>query len=141
MEDESQEKETSFKSKFILWLDDSAERTAVFFNRCPENIRPKVIWCQNVTETITTLRDYCDNLEEVSLDHDLGAPGFMSNPLSPECGMEVVRWLENHYDIVEVLLKNRCRITIHSFNVYAGDLMQSHLERLGFKVNRHPFGT
>lgn len=122
----------------ILFLDDSPERSVKMYERMTEKDRNRTIWCKSSIEAIYTLKDYCDNLETLFLDHDLGVEG--QNFQSEESGMEVVRYLQKTPEVVSKLLNNDCNIIVHSWNIPAARIMLERLIKLGFRVVHIPFG-
>ena len=124
----------------ILFLDDSPERAARAYSLMTPEQASSTIWCTTAQETIITLRDYCEVLEEVHLDHDLG--GLKDQSIKDEnCGMEVVRWMEDNLDKVKHMKDNGCTFTVHSWNLHAGRIMVERLKRLDLKAIFKPFGS
>lgn len=118
----------------ILFLDDSPERAALQYQRWPEEKRYRTIWAMTAEEAISVLNEY--DLDEAHLDHDLGGTQFQDSR-SDNCGMEVVRWLENN-------LQSKHKTTlfiVHSWNLPAGARMVERLRELGLQVHQIPFGT
>ena len=76
----------------------------------------------------------CQNVTDLSLDHDLGGEEFV-NPDSKDCGMEIIRYLEKTgwpkaRKVPELFV-------IHSSNFFAAKLMRESLEnfRNSFQAN------
>lgn len=124
----------------ILFLDDDPNRAALTYQRMTEEEKNKTIWCQTAQETIKTLWDYKETLEQVYLDHDLGGDIYV-NIKREDCGMEVVRHLEkwaNEPENFEPFLN--INFTVHTWNEYAGNKMTERMSKLGLKVKYIPFG-
>jgi hypothetical protein len=125
----------------ILFLDDSPERAAVAYQRMSKDEQDQTIWCRTVEETITTLWDYREVLKFVFLDHDLGGETYV-NTKREDCGMEVVRYLEN-LSVKEPIEFNQfenIKFIIHSWNITAGAKMMERLKTIGLNVDFKPFG-
>lgn len=120
----------------ILFLDDDSYRAALAYQRWPENKKSNTIWCTTAEEAIGVLQDY--DLEEAHLDHDLGGEHFV-NSARENCGMQVVRWLEQRTSAELQKLKD-CHFTIHSWNIPAGKEMTERIAKLGLKAIQKPFG-
>jgi hypothetical protein len=122
----------------ILFLDDDQNRAALAYQRWPKEKRDKTMWCTTAAEAISVLKDYVEVLEEVHLDHDLGGEHWVDSR-RPDCGMEVVRWLQN---IPKPRLQQykKIRFVIHSWNFPAAREM--HLKLLDLKLHSEliPFG-
>lgn len=125
--------------KAILFLDDSHERAAVQYLRWPEDKRNRTIWCETAQGAIDILKEQKSNLDEVHLDHDLGLTSYQ-NSGAENCGMEVVRYMENLTLEELSQFKNTCFI-IHSWNLPANEKMTKRLGEIGLKVVSRPFGT
>jgi len=126
----------------ILFLDDSPERAAVTYQRMSKEDRDSTIWCRTVQETITTLWDYRDVLTRVYLDHDLGGETYV-NTKREDCGMEIVRYLEQLLikDPIEFKRFEQIKFIVHSWNITAGAKMRDRLITIGLNVDFKPFGT
>lgn len=125
----------------ILFLDDSAQRAVLAYERMPEADRENTIWCRTAEEAIITLWDYRDRLDAVHLDHDLGGQEYV-NTKREDCGMEVVRSLEKmSHDKPEEFEKLKvARFVVHSWNGHAAPIMVERLTKLGLDVVCVPFG-
>jgi hypothetical protein len=120
----------------ILFLDDDSNRAAIAYKRWPEEKRNNTMWVTTAEDAISVLDDYCKELKEVYLDHDLGGERYV-NTKREDCGMEVVRWLESQPDIGRF---SHIRFTVHTWNIPAGHEMTGRLNKLGLKVTYTPFG-
>ena len=125
----------------ILFLDDSAQRAVLAYERMSEADRENTIWCRTAEEAIITLWDYRDRLDAVHLDHDLGGQEYV-NTKREDCGMEIVRYLEKmgHDKPEEFEKLKRAHFVIHSWNGHAGPLMFERLAKIGLDVVYIPFG-
>ena len=122
-----------------LFLDDDPGRAALACQRWPKEKSNNTMWCTTAAETISVLKDYWKELEEVHLDHDLGGDTWVDSRRD-DCGMEVVRWFEN---IPELRLEKYkdVKFIIHSWNFPAAREMHLRLLDLGLKSHLVPFGT
>ena len=123
----------------ILFLDDCANRAALAYQRWPEDKRNNTMWCTTAAEAIDVLKDYVDDLEEVHLDHDLGGEHFVDSRRE-DCGMEVVRWLQN-IPHARLLRYRKIKFVTHSWNFPAARSMHLKLLDLGLDSELIPFGT
>ncbi len=125
----------------ILFLDDSAQRAVLAYNRMSEEDRSNTIWCTTAEETIITLWDYRDQLSRVHLDHDLGGQQYV-NTKREDCGMEVIRFLEKiHRTKPDEFAKLKdTEFVVHSWNNHAGPQMVERLKKIGLDVKHIPFG-
>ena len=125
----------------ILFLDDSAHRAVLAYERMSVADREQTVWCQTAEEAIITLWDYRDRLDAVHLDHDLGGQEYV-NTKREDCGMEVIRSLEKmSRDKPEEFEKlKRAKFTVHSWNGYAAPIMVERLIKIGLDVEYCPFG-
>lgn len=80
-----------------------------------------------------------DGWDIVYLDHDLGDETMVDSDRK-DCGMEVVRWVEEHHAGGHPPLRIGLFV-IHTWNVGAGEVMTRSLEALGYDVIRQPFQT
>lgn len=121
--------------KVLVFLDNMAERAAKHCERLSEEDRSRTMWVRTPEEAIEVLHEYRARLEEVSLEHDLGDEAYVHSG-SPDCGMEVVRWLEkrNPADYAHV------QFVVHTHNVNSGPRMVQRLLKAGFKAELSPFG-
>lgn len=123
-------------NKYTLFLDDNPSRAALAYSRWPDEKVSFTIWCQNVQEVIDTFgQDY--DFEEVHLDHDLEGRTFV-NPAHDNCGMEIVRWLEQNAGSLHKFADTL--FIIHSHNYYAGLEMTQRIKKLGLNAKYIPFG-
>lgn len=129
-------------SKVILFLDDDPLRAALAYNRWPESKRDRVVWTTTAYETIRTIKEYEDTLEEINLDHDLGGEHWVSSG-RPDSGMEVVRFFEElfHTDMEQFNKYKNVSFVIHSWNLPANFEMTDRLGKLGLKAVSQPFGA
>lgn len=125
--------------KIILFLDDDPLRAVRQYEWSTPEDRLRTIWAKTVTETLLVLKEHPEQLEVVHLDHDLEGETFVDSRRD-DCGMEVVRWLENiAYDKrVKFVL---CHFIIHTHNERAGRQMKERISALGLKADYIPFGT
>ena len=119
----------------ILFLDDDVNRACLASQRMNDEERGKTHWCQTAEETIQTLDQYGDEIEIVSLDHDLGGTQYQDSR-AENCGMEVVRWLEKQSSRFQ-----DTKFIVHSWNIPAGRRMASRLAQAGYCVVHRPFGS
>lgn len=112
----------------ILFLDDSAERSATFLARYPT-----AHMATTASAAIELLNDG-DVWNAVFLDHDLGGETFVDSD-RPDCGMEVVRWVKVHRPVIKVFY-------IHnSWNIDAAHRMVDELNDAGYVAKYVPWGT
>lgn len=115
----------------LLFLDDRSKRIHAALAQFSEKF--DVVIVPNVKECLRALAQ--DDFQVVHLDHDLRGVDF-EDPDSPECGMEVVRylhktgWPEKKY---------RPQFIIHSKNIFAAHLMITLLVEMGFRAYYIPF--
>lgn len=121
--------------KSILFLDDSAERSAVAYRRWPEEKSAVTTWVMTADEAIDVLK--VADLSEVHLDHDLGGTSYQHSG-AENCGMSVVRHLESLEDLSKFA---DTVFIIHSWNLPANRSMTERLQKLGLKVYSRPFGS
>jgi len=108
----------------ILFLDDDPTRGDSFLKRFPDTV-----WVTTAADCIEELQKH--SWPTVCLDHDLGGEVYVDSNRE-DCGMEVVRWLENHDVSVG-------QIIIHSYNFYAVGIMKNVLVKAGYDAVRIPF--
>jgi len=122
----------------ILWLDDDPNRAAVTYQRWTPEKRANTIWCSTAKDAIFVLKDYGPYIAEAHLDHDLGGETYV-NSERDDCGMAVVRWLE---DISKEDLKSfeETLFICHSHNTRAGRNMTKRIQALGLKAKQIPWG-
>lgn len=125
--------------KTILFLDDSAERAAVQYQRWPEEKRNRTLWVTTAQEAIQALDGLKDELAEVHLDHDLGGTSYQHSG-AENCGMSVVRFLENLPD-EEIAKFNSTVFIVHSWNIPANRNMTERLQKLGLRATSRLFGN
>ena len=101
-----------------------------------DDVRPAPegwVWATNNTEAQMILQDR--NVEECSLDHDLGAEGgdiFAAGPSLNGSGYDLVRWMiENN--LVPA------KVTIHSWNGVGARRMAQTLNSAGHNVTLAPY--
>lgn len=115
-----------------LFLDSSPERAALMYQRLPSPVRDETVWARTVKEARHVLRDP-NGLQFVSLEHDLNDH---RHPLSPESGMEIVRFLERR----DPRPFRSCLFVVHSWREDLSSHMRDRLERAGYRVVLRPFG-
>ena len=112
--------------KRMLFLDDRTRRLHSALRQFAGEY--DVTIATNTKECLRALSS--QNWEVVSLDHDLRGVDF-EDPDSPECGMEVVRylgktgWPEG---------KPKPVFKVHSSNIFAADLMILSLRKIGLSA-------
>jgi len=109
----------------ILFLDDSARRTSTFLFDYPS-----ATCVETAAACIAALKDDAP-WNVVCLDHDLGGETFVDSSRE-DCGMEVVRWIEEHQPSVKLFV-------VHTYNPGAAGVMVDALIRKGYRVIRIPF--
>lgn len=114
----------------LLFLDDRSKRMHAALRNFPDF---EVRLVSNVLEALRALSS--EDWEEVHLDHDLRGVDF-EDPDSPECGMEVVRYLEKTGWPPD---KRKPIFRIHSHNLFAAYLMTTRLQKLGMAAYYQPF--
>jgi hypothetical protein len=125
----------------ILFLDKEPSRAVLAFNRMNKADRENTIWCRTAEEAMCTLWDYRRVLEKAFLEHDLGDVSYM-NTGSPECGMEIVRFLEKkaRKEPTEFEHLRKVKVTVHTWNEHAGPIMVDRLRKIGLSAELKPFG-
>jgi hypothetical protein len=103
--------------------------------------REATIWCRTADEAVLTFWDYRHVLEKAFLEHDLGDMSYM-NTGSPECGMEVIRFLEKKAakEPTEFEHLKKVRVVVHTYNEHAGPIMVDRLKKIGIDADWKPFG-
>jgi hypothetical protein len=135
---EPKEEQQPPKDKVVLFMDDDPMRALRLYDwLTPEEIA-KTVWTKDVTETLTVLRDYPELLERVSLDHDMTGETYVDSRRN-DCGMEVVRWLENiptekRYKFFHT------KFVVHTHNEKAARQMVERMKAIGLHVTYEPFG-
>lgn len=125
----------------ILFLDPDPQRAVLAHQRMSEEDQSKTIWCKTVLEAQTTLWNYRDELTRVHLEHDLAGQSY-ANTRREDCGMELVRYLENlnvHHGNVWPAFK-KMKFIVHTWNDHAGPIMVERLRKIGLNVELVPFG-
>lgn len=119
----------------ILFLDDDAHRAALMYQRMRPEDRNITFWVTTAQEAIDLLVNYRERLVYAFLDHDLGGETYVHSGRE-DCGMEVVRFLENQNpeDYVS------CKFIVHSWNIDAARKMTDRLQAKGYQVTMQPFG-
>lgn len=107
----------------ILFLDDDEQRQKKFRRHCPS-----ATIVATAQECITQLEK--SEWDAVFLDHDLGGETFV-NSHREDCGMEVVRWLEENKQALD-------NIICHSLNPNARVTMVSRLTQAGYRTHNIP---
>ena len=125
----------------ILFLDREPNRAVLAFNRMNKSDREHTIWCRTAQEAMITFWDYRRVLEKAFLEHDLGDVSY-ANTGSPECGMEIVRFLEEKAkkEPKEFEHLKKVRVTVHTWNEHAGPIMVDRLRKIGLSAELKPFG-
>lgn len=111
------------KKPKMLFLDDRTKRIHSALRQFSEKFSVSI--CCNVKECLRELSR--EDFDEVRLDHDLRGVDF-EDPDSPECGMEVVRYLEKTGWPPN---KPKPIFRVHSSNLFAAYLMITRLQKLG----------
>lgn len=122
----------------ILFMDDNPMRAVRLHEWSTEDERARTIWTKTVTETLIVLKGFAKDLETVSLDHDMEGEHFVDSR-RPDCGMEVVRWLENIPHDKRATLQH-VQFIVHSHNEKAARQMTERIAALGLMVRYEPFG-
>lgn len=110
----------------VLFLDDRSKRihSAIKkFADCDLTIVATVVECLRFLSS--------EEFDYVFLDHDLGGREFV-DPNDKDCGMEVVRYLENGW----IPGKKKPDFVIHSSNSFAAYGMENRLRNAGYEVSR-----
>ena len=124
------------RDPIILFLDDDPNRAAIAYQRWSEDKRNRTIWMQTAAEAIDVLENY--DVDEAYLDHDLGGNTFV-NSEREDCGMEVIRWLEERSPSGLEKFQNTLFV-VHSHNYPAGHEMCARLTKLELNCKFIPFG-
>lgn len=124
--------------KIILFMDDDPMRAVKLHEWSTPEDRAKTVWTKNVPETLVVLRDHAEVLERVSLDHDLGGEIYVDSRRN-DCGMEVVRWLEN-IPAEKRIKFFHTKFEVHSHNEKAARQMVERLKAIGLSATFAPFG-
>lgn len=106
----------------ILFLDDNGPRTETFLRAVAINSKDRIYTTKTAEGCISRLED--EEWDYVFLDHDLGDEIFVDSN-RPDCGMEVVRWLEANK-------KNIHCIFVHTANEPARNAMVKKLKAAGY---------
>ena len=120
------------EARYILFLDDSPERAALFSNRSTGTDRARTVWVRTVSEAVEALENFADTFDFICLDHDLGIE--YQDSRSEESGMEVVRYLEKNQGF------KSAKVIVHTWNLPAGARMVDRLTKAGYRVYQKPFG-
>ena len=125
----------------ILFCDREPNRAVLAFNRMNKADQEHTIWCRTAEEAMCTFWDYRRVLEKAFLEHDLGDVSY-SNTGSPECGMEIIRFLEKKAkkEPVEFEHLKKVKVVIHSYNEHASPIMIDRLKKIGIDAAWKPFG-
>ena len=112
----------------MLFVDDRSKRIHYalenYSNEYDITIAP------NVLEALRQLS--AQDWDLVDLDHDLTGCDFES-PDTPTCGMEIVRYIEKTGWPDE--MRKRPVFRIHSSNLFAGHLITTRLQAMGFQCS------
>lgn len=111
----------------ILFLDDNEERIKAAKSAFHDD---ELFVARTASEAILYISNI-ENLDYVSLDHDLGGEAFVDTGRE-DCGMEVVRW------IIKTRPKFK-RIVVHSWNPPAAKSMVLMLKNAGYETAYAPF--
>ena len=125
--------------KFVLFLDDSAERAAVQFQRWPDAKRERTLWVENASSAIDAIDKLRGKFDEIHLDHDLGGMTYVHSG-NENTGMEVVRWFEK-LSIEDLSAFDHTYFVVHSWNIPANNSMTKRLKELVLRVISRPFGN
>lgn len=118
----------------ILFLDDDESRAALLFKRMPIADREATIWVKTAKEAIRVIAKKKDRLKKIYLDHTLGYEYMHID--NRQSGMEVVRYIEKQ-DPKDF---DGCEFVIHTWDLYAGEIMTERLEKKKLNVKFKPFG-
>lgn len=119
-------------------MDDSPLRAIRMHEWMLPKDRQRTIWVKNVSEALTVLRDYTDSIEIAHLDYELTDEEDIDSR-QHDCGMEVVRWLENIPENKRNKFIN-CTFIIHTHNKHEGIEMVERINNLKLKAKYQPFG-
>jgi len=108
----------------VLFMDDDPGRRAAFLERVPSSF---VV--DNAMDCIKALSE--KPWDVVFLDHDLGGEVYVDTGRE-DCGMEVVRWMEDNLPIVGSVI-------VHSLNGPASKEMVNRLDDANYNVTHIPF--
>lgn len=124
--------------KIILFMDDDPLRAVKLYEWSNPEDRLRTIWTKTVAETLLIFKDHAEQLEKVYLDHDLEGEVYVDSRRA-DCGMEIVRWLENipYEKRIKFVL---CHFIVHTHNERAGNTMKERITALGLKADYKPFG-
>lgn len=128
------------EEKAILFLEPSAERACLAYQRMNDRDKNRTIWCRTAQEAIDVLNTHKDTLDQVFLEHDLERKNQDSR--SETSGMEVVRWLEDQIIQVQARYKSfrNIEFVIHSWNLERAKAMNNRLLDKKLKSCCKPFG-
>ena len=110
----------------LLFVDDNGRRIQYALDEYGKNY--EVVIATNFNEAMRQL--VALDFAVVSLDHDLNGGDFQDTD-SPSCGMEIVRYIEKTGWPKQ---RKEPEFWIHSSNIFAANLMVSHLRGMGFRV-------
>jgi len=112
----------------ILILEDDNNRINIFIKKLKEHDL-------DITDNSSIAIEYLtnNNYDYLFLDHDLG--GLQNEWNEEDCGMCVVDYLCNLPDSSK-LLNMYC--VVHSFNTYRAEIMNSRLQKAGYKSQYCP---
>jgi len=106
--------------KRVLFLDDRSDRIHAALKKYPPPEYDLTLVC-TVKECIKMISNE-PRWDIISLDHDLGFEEFVDSD-RPDCGMEVVRWMEKYCYVLGQEDKWPSLIIIHTSNFVAGQVM------------------
>lgn len=115
----------------MLFLDDRSKRIHAALARFSHQY--EVVIVPNVKECLRALSS--DDFLLVHLDHDLRGVDF-EDPDSPECGMEVIRYLARTGWPEGKFMPH---FVVHSKNLFAAHKMITELRNMGFSARYEPF--
>lgn len=114
----------------ILFLDDRSKRIHAALEKYAGHDLTIVTTAKECIEKISN-----EEWDQIRLDHDLNQESFVDSDRS-DCGMEVVRFIEKHYDCEQFL---GTTFWIHTSNHAAALMMVSRLRKLELLVKHERF--
>jgi len=110
-----------------------------------DDIRPAPegwVWARTNKEAMAHLET--GDVEEISLDHDLGLHDLTEEQIEadPELLFGRGQAEETGYHLVEWMIEHDCvpeHVTIHSWNPSGADMMANRLNRFGYNCRLEPF--
>jgi len=120
-----------------LMLDDDVKRFHLMldvYNCCDKFENYQLVWCWTANMCIEHLMTN-DAITVLYLDHDL--KGIFQSPDSTNCGMEIVRWIEQNAERV----RNIKMVSVHSMNYKMGRKMAKRLRAVGLNAFANPINA